>query len=203
MLPYGRLEAQPGQGLRHAIVDLVGDPTALGVDGFRLAPALHLGRDIFNRDNHAAGVGRIGRGDDADGKNRAVPPLIDGLGRHCFTLLDAPQDVLDGQPGLLGHQVGSRHPRQLGGRVAVDQFRAPIGLQDDRRGHGQVDDEDADRHVLEQVAIPSLAGTVRAIQLAGHHMPPTLRRSCPHPASMSIPRRMRKVAGMPLRSRIA
>ena len=170
VMPQRRFEAESGQALRHTVVDLVGDAMAFGVDGFRLAPALHLGRDIFHRDDHVAGVGRIGRGDDAHGKARAVPALVRGLRRHRLALLDPLHDGQDGWPGFFGYQVGSRHACELGGRVAVDQLRPPVGLQDDRRGRGQVGDEDADGHVLEQVAVPLLAGTARALRLAGHHM---------------------------------
>ena len=123
--PQRGLEAQPGQALRHPVVDLVGDAVALGVDGFRLAPALHLGRDVFHRDDHVAGVSRIGRGDDAHGKARAVPTLVRGFRRHRLALLDPLHDGQDGCPGIFGYQVGGRHACELGGRVAVDQLRPP------------------------------------------------------------------------------
>ena len=57
--PERRLEAQPGQGLRHAVVNLLGDAKALAGDGFRLAPALSFGRDVFDRNDHMAVVSRI------------------------------------------------------------------------------------------------------------------------------------------------
>ena len=169
MAPQRGLEAQTGQALRHPVVDLVGDAVALGVDGFRLAPALHLCRDIFHRNNHVTGVSRIGCSHDAHGKTCAVPTLVRGLRRHRLALLDPLRDAPDGCPGIFGYQVGGRHACELGGRVAVDQFRPPVGFQDDRRGRGCVGDHDADGHVLEQVAISLLAGTDRVFGLAGRH----------------------------------
>ncbi len=125
------------------------DAAALAVDGFRLAAALLFGGDVFHRDNHVAGVSRIGRGDDAHGKARAVAPLAGGLGRYRLTLLHLLHDGLDGRPGLVGHQSGRRNPHQFGGRVAIDQLRPPVDFEDSRRGDGQVGHEDADRHRLE------------------------------------------------------
>jgi len=92
-----------------------------------------------------------GQRDDAHGKTRAVPTLVGGLGRHRLALPDPLQDGQDGRPGIFWHQVGGRHPHQLGGRIAVDPLRPPVGLQDGQRGHGQVGDKDADGHVLEVV----------------------------------------------------
>ncbi len=167
--PERRLEAQPGQVLRHAVVNLVGDAAAFGVDGFRLAPALFFGRDVFNRDDHVAVIGRIGRGDDAHGKARAVPMLVGTLGRHHPALLNLLHDGQDGRHGLGRHQAVGRHAHQLGGRVAVDQFCPPVSFQDGRRAHGQVDDEDADGRVLEQVAVALLATLAAATSLAGQN----------------------------------
>ena len=161
MAPQRGFEAEPGQALRYPVMDLVGDAMAFGIDGFRLAPALYLGGDVFHRDDHVAGVGRIGRSDDAHGKTRAVPTLVRGLCRHRLALLDPLCDAQDGCPGIFRDQVGGRHACELGGRVAVDQFRPPVGFQDDRRGRSHVGDHDADGHVLEQLAIPLLAGTDR------------------------------------------
>ena len=132
--PQRGFEAETGQALRYPVVDLVGDAVAFGVDGFRLAPALYLGRDVFNRDDHVAGVRWIRRSDDSHGKTRAVPTLVRGLRRHRLALLDPLRDAQDGCPGIFGYQVGGRHACELGGRVAVDQFRPPVGFQDDRRG---------------------------------------------------------------------
>src|ERR1017187_5862818 len=56
--------------------------------------------------------------------------------------------MLDGCPGLFGHEEGGWIPDQPRGSVAVDQLRPPVDLQDYRRGDCQVGDETTDRHVL-------------------------------------------------------
>ncbi len=78
--------------------------------------------------------------------------------------------VLNARPGIFGHEVGGRIPNQLGGCIAVYQFCPLVDLQDDRRGHGQVGDEDADGHIFEQVAVALLASLVPAIGLVSHHV---------------------------------
>lgn len=168
MRPQRRLETQRGQVLRDTVVNLVGDAKALTSDGFRLAPALSFGRNVFNCDDYMAVVRRIGRSDDAHGKARAIPTLVCGLGGHRAALLDLLNDGQAGRSGLFGHQVGGRHSHQLGGRVAVNQLRPPVDLQDGRGNHGQVGNEDADGHVLEQVAVTLFAGPARTVRLAGH-----------------------------------
>ena len=88
----------------------MGNAMALGVDGFRLAPAPFFGGDVFHRDDHAAGVSRIGRGDDAHGKARAVPMPVDGLGRHRLALLHPLHDGQDGRRGLFGYKLAAGMP---------------------------------------------------------------------------------------------
>ena len=43
MRPERRLEAQTGQVLCYAVVNLAGNAVAFGVNGFRFAPTLFLG----------------------------------------------------------------------------------------------------------------------------------------------------------------
>jgi hypothetical protein len=150
-------------------VDLVGDAAALGVDRFRFAPALFVRGDVFHRDDHVAAIRRVGRGDHARRKARAVPVPAGGLGRHGLALLDPLDGGQDDRQGLLRHQLGGWHPHQLGGRVAVDQFCLPVDLLDGRRAHGQVDDKDAEGRVLEQVAVALFAGLACVIGLVGRH----------------------------------
>ena len=105
------MKRSPARLCGHAVVNLVGDAAAFGVDGVRLAAPLFFGADVFHRDDHVAGVSRIGRGDDAHGKARPVPMLVDGLGRHGFTLLDPLDDAQDGaQDGDLDRQAPIGRP---------------------------------------------------------------------------------------------
>jgi hypothetical protein len=169
VLPQSRFEAQPSQVLRHAVVNLVSNTAAFGGDGLRLAPALHFGCDVFNRDDHVTGICRIGSGDEARGKNSAVPALVDGLGCYGLALLHPLYDGQDIRPGSFWEQLGSRHAHQLGCCVAIDQLHLAVSLQDDRGGNGQVGNKDADGHMLEQVSIALLAGLAGPIGLVSHH----------------------------------
>ncbi len=144
--PKGRFEAQPGQVLRHAVVNLVGDAAALGLDGFRLSTMLFFGSDVFNRDDHMAVIRRVRCCGHAHRKECAVSTPVGGFGHHGLALLHAAQG---GRRGCFGYQVGGRHPHQLGGRIAIDQFCPPVHLDNGRRDHGQVDDEDANGGVIE------------------------------------------------------
>jgi hypothetical protein len=60
-------------------------------------------------------------------------------------------------------------PNQLGGGISVNQLRTPIDFQNGCRGYGQVDNENANRHVNEQLMIALLAGQTGAIDLVGYH----------------------------------
>src|ERR1019366_7437262 len=98
------------------------------------------------------------------GKSGAIPAPVGGLGDYRLASLDSLHDVLDVCPALFGHEAVGWIPHHLGGRVAVDQFRPPVDLQNDRRDNGQVGDEDADGRVFEQAAVASLAAVAGAVR---------------------------------------
>ncbi len=149
MRPESRLEAQAGQVLGHAIVDLVGDAATFGFDGLRLVATLLESADVFNRDDHMTVICGSRRSNDAYRKERAVSMPNGQLCGHRLASLHLLHDGLDGRAVFFRNKPTDRHAHYCVSRVAIDQYGAMVGLQNDRRTRSQVDEEDADGHVLE------------------------------------------------------
>ena len=150
-------------------MNFVGDAQAFRLDGIRLTAALYLGADVFHGDDHMTVIGWIECGNDSHRKRGAISTLVGGLGVYSLAPLDMLQDVLDVFPGFFRHELDCWLPNQLGSLVPVDQLRPPVDLQDDGRGHCQVDDEDADGHIFEKVAVALLASQADATRLMRDH----------------------------------